>query len=379
MSIGDIGIGSGAGIGSSYSVVSKTYTTDFLLSLPNNGYYSLGATFITTKNNTYDFDSVLLNRVSIGLPISLVFVKPQIEYSMGTTFINSCINRVPYDSVINTLWMSWATVLDQSYRNILEASRETSVSKASGSNLDVIGNVYHSRRLVNETDENYRIRLVTITNILLGYGTKSNCESIIDQAIGVSGSVVNTGEPSTVCIEFENDDAMRAAYSIRSTLESIIPIMISAGIAWTLYTPIMDYDVSMACLGTVDCPYTMDILNQCDNYTTLDMDCYNVFSNNKMFGMNILNSKGVNKYFYMNYLSNKTEYFEYNSDSLFASRKLSQYSMISPNKMKNIGDAYFMYLRTLRKNIQNTVRMKSLFEKGMKSRYTSSVVLVVSE
>ena len=40
MFIGSVGVGSGLGIGESYVVTTKTYTLDFLLSLPANGYYA---------------------------------------------------------------------------------------------------------------------------------------------------------------------------------------------------------------------------------------------------------------------------------------------------------------------------------------------------
>jgi len=247
MSIGDIGVGSGLGIGESYVVTSKTYTVDYLLSLPTNGYYAMDVFIANTASKTFDIDQLLIKNVPLGTLFDAYFLRTRSLYDMDVKFITDYRNRLPIDSIINSLYWSWATVLDQSYRDIVNACHSMNVARADTTDLDTIGEVYHLRRLVNEDDEHYRKRLLTQTNVLIGHGTKAVCEGIIEQVIGVVGCSIVTGAPSTIRIEFDNYDAMRAAKLYRDTLEEIIPNMVAAGIYWELYTTLVDYTNDSAC------------------------------------------------------------------------------------------------------------------------------------
>src|SRR5574343_252633 len=166
MFIGSVGVGSGLGIGESYVVTTKTYTLDVLMSLPANGYYAADVQIQKTCTNTYTMDEVLQKNPVIGVPFSAYFLRTLLSYGMTTRFITDYRNRVPTDSIINTLYWSWATVLDQSYRDIVNATHSMNVARADTTDLDTIGEVYHLRRLVNETDDFYRKRLTTQTSVL---------------------------------------------------------------------------------------------------------------------------------------------------------------------------------------------------------------------
>ena len=132
MSIGDIGIGSGLGIGTSYVVTSKTYTMDYLLSLPANGYYAMDARVKNVAaSKMYDIDQLMSKNVSLAVLFDAYFLRTRSLYEMDVKFISDYRNRMPVDSIINSLYWSWATVLDQSYRDIVNACHSMNIARVS--------------------------------------------------------------------------------------------------------------------------------------------------------------------------------------------------------------------------------------------------------
>jgi len=325
MFIGSVGVGSG-GIGESYVVTTKTYTLDFLLSLPANGYYAADVQIQKTCTNTYAMDEVLQKNSVIGVPFSTYFLRTLLSYGMTTRFISDYRNRVPTDSVINTLYWSWATVLDQSYRNIVNATHSMNVARADTTDLDIIGEVYHLKRLLNESDDFYRKRLTTQTSVLLGHGTKAACEAIIDQAIGVSGSSIVQGAPATVRVTFTTDASARAATTYYNTLLSIIPNMLAAGISWSIYLDLKDYLMDLVLLGLDDCTYTMDVLNEVGYLVSFSMDEITIFRPLKTYVQDILLEGALLKTFLADCFVQDTIDKTYIADSLFSKLKLLTYT-----------------------------------------------------
>lgn len=376
MSIGDIGIGSGLGIGESYVVTSKTYTVDYLLSLPTNGYYAMDVFVTKVSSKTFDIDQLLTKNVPLGTLFDAYFLRTRSLYEMDVKFISDYRNRMPVDSIINSLYWSWATVLDQSYRDIVNACHSMNIARADTTDLDTIGEVYHLRRLVNEEDEHYRKRLFTQTNVLIGHGTKSVCEGIIEQVIGIVGCSIVTGAPSTIRIEFDNYDAMRAAKLYRDTLEEIIPNMVAAGIYWELYTTLIDYTMTLPILGDDTCPYTMDVLNEDSHSVTYDLDILNVLHLTKTVTMDILQNRMLYKVYEITSYIRDTNTFTFMMDMLNKKSNTKQYVMICPNKKRNIQKTFVMDSNILRNNILSVIIMDMLSEKSRRLHYSVRMTVV---
>ncbi len=391
MSIGDVGIGSGNGVGESYDVRSTTYSMDLLLGLQHVGYDS-DIHIRELRRRSYDVDMVLLkeidkvlsdvdalfvrNNINAGYAITMHTTNPVASYGMSARFILNYQNRVPTDSVINAMYWSWAITLDTTYRSIAHAAKTMNVQRADEADLDILGDVYHLRRIVDETDDHYRKRLLTQTRVLIGHGTKDSCESIIDQMIGTSGCSIITGAPATIRITFENDAAMRAAYTLRDTLENVIPNMVAAGISWNLYTPIADYDVSMALFGTDECPYTMDALSQTYFSKNHTMDILNTFRFTLSYTADIMNKRAVGKEMYASMLLSGTENRSYTFDSLIAKPFNFTYSMICNNEKRNVTKTFIMDELLLRTNTQAAYDMDELVQKAKVRRYNMGLTIV---
>jgi len=375
MFIGSVGVGSGLGIGESYVVTTKTYTLDVLLSLPANGYYA--ADVQIQKNhctNTYAMDEVLQKNPVIGVPFSAYFLRTLLSYGMTTRFITDYRNRVPTDSIINTLYWSWATVLDQSYRDIVNATHSMNVARADTTDLDIIGEVYHLRRLVNETDDFYRKRLTTQTSVLLGHGTKAACEAIIDQAIGVSGSAIVQGAPATVRITFTTDASARAATIYYNTLLSIMPNMLAAGISWNIYLDLKDYLMDLVLLGLDDCPYTMDVLNEVDHLVSFSMDEITIFRPIKTYTHDILLEGALLKTFLMDYFLQDEEITQYILDSLFNKKITKTYTFDMMSERRNILKTYLSDILFMKTN-SKLYYLDEFVQKDRTSRCRLSLVI----
>lgn len=376
MSIGDEGIGSGLGIGESYVVRSKTYTLDLLLNLPSNGYYGMDAQFIKDVSIYLDLDQLVRKTIDVGIPFTAYFLHTVASYSMDTKFISDYRDRAPTDTIINTLYWSWATVLDQSYRNISTAARSMNIAKAELTDLDRIGEIYHLRRLLNETDDNYRARLMTQTNVLLGHGTKASCEAIINQAIGIEGTSIITSSPATIRIEFDNDTAARAAKAIDSTLNNIIPNMIAAGIYYDIYYNIIDYEINAAVKGFVNCPYTMDGLYQNFNDIICDISAIIVLLQSITIQSDTLIKGMVNKNYTVDNYTRKAISKYITIDCLYEKSFSKSYSMISTSLNSNITLPLYMYGYVIKNDINKILYMDSLYEISRTSRAIFDMTVV---
>jgi hypothetical protein len=321
-------------------------------------------------------DIILKKVINFGISFTSYFTNPFVSYGASLRVISDYRNRTPTDSIINTLYWSWATVLDQSYRDVRSAATSIKLQRADTTDLDTIGEVYHLGRLVGESDELYRKRLSTQTNVLIGHGTKATCESIIDQVTGVTGCNVVTSSPATIRIEFDNDAAMRAAYSLRDTIESIIPDMIAAGITWQFYTPIYDLPMTLGVFGTDECPYTMFVYNQQFHNKAYDMDTINVLRLLKTYDMDILNLIAVNKTYAVGGFVLKAATKTHIMDILNKLGQNKTYNMICPNEKRNLTQSISIDEMTKKLDINKSYSMDELSKRAKVSKYKMGMMVV---
>jgi hypothetical protein len=272
MIIGSTAVGARTGIGDSYVVATKTYSITSLLNSGIGG-YGMGMKVKYSPVLTYDADFLALACPTSALNITARFLRPIAELFMDCRFILSPLSRIPTDSIINTLFWSWATVLDQSYRRILQATQANDLHNAQTTDLDAIGQIYHTARLLGEADEHYRLRLITQTSVLIGCGTTTNTEAVINQILGVTtGTDVVTGPPGSVRITFNTHDAAVSAVVLQATINNVLPDLFAAGILYTLYLPITQYTVDYVSSGTGEMPYTVTAQAAVRYIQTADFD-----------------------------------------------------------------------------------------------------------
>lgn len=300
MIIGVTAVGADPGLGLSYTVQSKTYTIDgSTLGGPNT--WAMGTFFI--KHTYLDYDAYLAISRPVNLPIpfkAFLRASETKEYQMSLVAIPSVLFRHPTDSVINTLYWSWAIILDESYRRILNATDDANLMKAEGLSLDIIGKIYNLPRTVYEDDTSYRLRLLTRTKAILSSGVKQTCESIIDQIISMSRykddrqlevvpcCTIVTKYPGVVHVRFTDDESMRIALNLRGLLTRVLDDMIAEGVTWELYTPIVDLPVDIILHGMSELPYLMGAYMRKWVRRTYLMDAMFIKRLSRNYNMNLL-------------------------------------------------------------------------------------------
>jgi hypothetical protein len=369
MIIGNSGIGSGRGIGESYQITSKTYNYDVLFSLPANGYYAMNMTLSKTNAPTYTMTSIVQRTPKIAIPFNVFFLHTLETYEMTCKIIVDYRLRMPTDSIINTLFWSWATVLDQSYRNIISAANAITVYSAESTDLDRVGEIYHLKRKVDETDDSYKKRLITQTSVLIGHGTKDNCEKIVNQVIGMLGCNIIQSSPGKVRITFSNDDAMRSAFNYKNTLNDILPNMFAAGIEWDLYISLVDYLLDMVLLGMDECPYTLDIFNRHSNDIGYEMDDYVMAQNRKTFLQDIAMEKAISITYEFLGMFSKSIGLTYLMRGYHKKGINKSYLQTAIIKRTNTSSIYNMNELTLKNNINKSFFLAEYVKKARTSRY----------
>jgi len=112
------------------------------------------------------------------------------------------------------------------------------------------GAIYDLPRMTGETDADYRARLKTYARVLIGSGTTPNTEQVLDTLIGIpNGSEVESRWPGKAIITFSTVEAMRAAKSKTTLLNSVLPGMFAAGVEYEYLTPIQDFSIEAAIRG----------------------------------------------------------------------------------------------------------------------------------
>ena len=375
MIIGVSGVNNNPGVGSSFTVQSKTYTTNFYnryTTVVGSRYYGTGMLLLKVGDIPYDVDSLIRKHCSHGYPASARFLNPILQYTVSFSAILSPESRLPPDSIINTLVYSWATTLDLSYRRAATAAQEVTLPNALYTDLDVIGEVYHTRRLIGESDEHYRKRLITQTNVTIGCGTKQNCEDIVDSIIDGTGSTVTTGPPATVRITFDNDDAIRSAGIRRTLLESIIPNMLAAGITWTLYTPLIDYLLSVGFLGAVDCPYTVTSDFEKQFFRLYDLDVVMLFHKYAQYLAGALMIKQEMISYSMRNVSTATPSKQYGMDAIERKMFEKLYGVSSSHKKLGLIIPYSVNI--LEQKIKSiSYEQDALIQRAKERRYNMSI------
>jgi hypothetical protein len=354
----------------------SAYTESIINKSLHDKEYLLDSIINKSLNATLYANELSLKTVNNFTTFSTSFLRPISEYSMYCQMIYDQRARIPTDSVINTLYWSIATALDQSYANVVSATHAMNISRADTTDLDTIGSVYHLKRYINESDYDYRNRLITQTSVLIGHGTKASCEAVVDQVNGIAGCDIKNGLPGIIRIDFDNDDARHAASDNRDTLENIIPNMIAAGIVWDLYISLIDYDTSLYLLGSDECPFNVLLYSRLKRDKSFYANVINVSHRRKWItimsfiskkdidvskNFSIISTKGLNTTYSLKCMLKDVIDFEYEQSLLVRNRNVifSYYADILNNK-----------------TVSKTLTISSVVSDSKTRRYNMSLTVV---
>jgi len=268
--------------------LTKTYFMDTVFHKDNN-----------TKTYEMAYSQFADGRIRYAMDI---YIKgPRVEYDMGIKLILSPELRTPEESVINTIRKTVANQVDQVYQTAQMMKYDMQLETTVGDELDNIwGEFYNLRRRYGESDYSYRTRLMNCIGVMTTFGTKPNCESVINNVIGVqNGSTVSTGMPGTVKITYNSVAAMKAAETNSSTLDIIFESLFAAGITYSEYITYKEYVMTMKLKGPRDATYTMDMWSKAlDSAYTYDMNIHSAVTGTTTYDMDVTSKiDGIARYY----------------------------------------------------------------------------------
>lgn len=183
----------------------------------------------------------------------------------GYVKIRARIARPPVQEsppVIDTIVRGLAQRFDFLQQGIQAFSMLNKIEYATGKEDSIVpsldsawGRIFHLPRLTGESDDDYRKRLQTHCKSLVGSGTIPVCQEIIDFLIGMPGQGVTkiySLWPARAMITFTTGNALWAARSKLSLLNTVLPGLFAAGVEYIMHIPATDYTVSAVVQGDAE-------------------------------------------------------------------------------------------------------------------------------
>lgn len=233
--------------------VPKSYTMDVAISIPGGKYisadvlilkknllkqYTTNLRILKLWSKIYNTDLLIVRRdIRNAYKMGISVWHPAIFYSMGIMIISSA---KPVTSIINTLLDSYAEQYNKIYKKIQAASGDMKIEYASGEALERNwGRVYNMPRKPEESDVEYRSRLVSYEQSVLGSGTVYAIKNILNFITKGSRTRILV-TPGKINIYFDDDEQRRNAKLIFNALQDVLKASVAAGIQFTIFFGYVD-------------------------------------------------------------------------------------------------------------------------------------------
>lgn len=382
--------------------ISKTYTADIQISLPGGKYYSMDVLLKKeniTKTYTMDLLSQLLHSKTYTADIlikrrnnrntyrmGLKVWRPAVSYSMGITIISTA---KPVGSVINTLLDSYIDQFNKIMQKIQAASGNMKIEYASGEALEnKWGRVYNMPRKPEETDTEYRSRLISYEQSVLGSGTAQSVKNALNLATkGTKTRLLVL--PGKICIYFDDDAQRRKAKEIQASLPDILQMSVAAGIQAYVYLNYIDLIMGLTILKkNISVTYRMNSLVA--NRLTAQYTCnlISVIRKTKTYALNTIVSKPCTITLPVHIAIKKTCQELYDLDIIMLKQIALAYDVNLIVKKPNIALSYIEKIQ-IQKTVTRSYQMKVLLSaryakfykmhlvtKGMgESSYNMSIII----
>ena len=208
---------------------------------------------------SYQADSLVWKKNRIPYRMS-AWILPRPFYRMSAILVLDANDPRLSESLINAMLWSYANEAEKVSQAIQLIGTRLRLEFASSADLDDYwGEMLKLRRRIGESNDHYRLRLMTHISILNSCGTKPACETILDKILGLPGSSrIETYWPAEVRVCWTNPDAIKLAEQRYPVIEEALDRMIVAGVTWSTSFPYKDYLMSCGVEGPVEAGYQMD-------------------------------------------------------------------------------------------------------------------------
>lgn len=238
---------------------SEFITADAVLKKARNVELLTGMPLAARFTKTDPVDMVLVNPAWRAWMSSMKLILTTASLSTSLRLIQPRQTTMP---VLDSILKAWTSQLDKIQMRISMMDLSNKLDYATGSEMDLKwGAVYDLPRFADESDEHYRKRIKTCTLIKTGSGTKTVCESVLDEIVDENGaSRVETWEPGKVRIYWDSNTAPHLAYERKRVIDYTIPLMLAAGIDWEMFLECVELPISTFVKGSDYIQYCLDAL-----------------------------------------------------------------------------------------------------------------------
>jgi len=221
--------------------------------LENPTHYPIDALFATDVERTESIDAILGN---LGLKPYLVSATLQNDHAITQYLIDAVLildkNGPRFkESIINAILISCGKACERLAQDIANTGNRLKLAHCSGDDLDDYwANMLQLRRRYQETDLNYRYRLMARLAVMKSSGTVAEIRAAIDNLLGMeNAATLMSYWPGELRITWNSYTAIRAAEAKFATLSEALNDMVMAGITWTTSFPYKPYDVDVLLYG----------------------------------------------------------------------------------------------------------------------------------
>jgi len=232
-----------------------------------SNFITASARFLATGSKSRDVSALFGYRdVPEGLDSSALFKLSRWKMSVasalfvkraGSIGVSAAITRrpAPPGPYLDAILKSWVEQFDSVQMLAQGMSWANKISSAVGLELDEKWGVpFRLPRYTDESDGDYRRRLIVWTETQVGCGTRSSIERIVDSIIGLSGSCnVGTYAPGEVDVRF-SDDAVRRASDDEWLIRTVVERSLAAGISYNLWFSLSSLSVSARMMKGLSVP-----------------------------------------------------------------------------------------------------------------------------
>jgi hypothetical protein len=328
------------------------------------------------KPKSYQLDAFFGNIIQKPYFLDVIIRKPYNIYLMDAVLVMDRQDPRFLESIINAILISHARVLEELSSAIALMGLRLQLPYANDSDMDLYwAKVIALKRRYQESDEDYRHRLLTRLSIMKSSGTKAECESILNTQLGMRDAVdLQTYWPGLVRVVWTSYAAMRQAEANRELIEETLDSMLAAGISYSMSFPYKIYTIDVNLIGKHPEPYDLDATVSVDKkfYYTLRADIFGRNSANDDVDVNLETThSAIARY--------DTRIGANPSKSMLLDVKISEghwkaYSM--DGLLKARCSAYDSFDAIAQKSVPKPYNLDGLLEKARRGYYQLAVELV---
>lgn len=212
------------------------------------------------KPISYSVDAYCGDNHTLNYLVDAIIRRPYTSYLVDAILVMEKNESRFQESIINAIIHSYSHAVADLRGAIATMGLRLRLQYATADDMDQVwAKMLGLRRRYGEADEVFRSRLLTRLAIMKSSGTKAECESIINNILGMQDAVdLKAYWPAEVRVNWTSFQAMITAEERYDVLKEALDTMLAAGISWSTSFPYEQYDVDAILEGKHSTNYSVD-------------------------------------------------------------------------------------------------------------------------